>query len=444
VRAADEEVAVDEAPTPAAAPEAKPAPAPAPAPAAPAPTAQAPASKPEAAPATDKAPAADEAPAADAPPAGEETPAADAAPAADEAPAADAAPAADEAPATEAAPAADEAPAAGEAPATEAAPAAAATPAAKDGTPPADAKSAETPAAADDNMELSDEGEADAPAAAAAPAPATEEAVPAVEPEPVAPSAPVAAAPIPEAPRAPAPAADLAVEAPKITWTSRAAERAFTDFLRAGIAMTAEAPARFATDVAGMGDEAHVYASAGQEVLVKGSWPRGQMFVAYRPVPGAEIARYVGTIAIRQQAGAGASRGVVTKSADAIAPGDQLLSFDAVRDEYERQRSAATTARASGRAVSASVRATSEGAATLTRSDDVLELDRGSADGVSLAWLCEFAVPGRDRQVTWGRVVKVEQHSSHVAVMKLYQPVHVGDVARLSDGGAATSGRARL
>ncbi len=448
VLAVEEEVAVDEAPAPAASPAAKSGGTSAKTPAMPAakPAAEAPAAEPaveaEGVPAADEPAATEEASA-------EDAPAAEAAPAAEE-PAAEAA--ADEAPAGEADAAEESAPEA-EPPAAETpapapvavapapAPTAAVTPA---------APAASEPESADEDTEIADDAPAAEPAPVAtgiptAPVPAAvEEAVaePEAAEEPVAMEAAAEPLDLPSAPPLPTVRAEEEPAPAMIRWTNKASERAFTDFIRAGLALDPAAPPAFAARVTGTPDPARHYAGQSQELLVDGNWPRGQMFVAYRLEPGVAVAHYVGIVAVRQKVATGTARAVALKAADGIREGDVLLAFDAIRNDYERQRAQAGRRAVGGKPVVASVRALSDGRSFVGTSDQVLCVDRGSAEGIGLAWLCEFAVPGKDRQVTWGRVVKVDRHACHVALMKLYQPVRIGDEARLSDG--AVPARARL
>ena len=63
---------------------------------------------------------------------------------------------------------------------------------------------------------------------------------------------------------------------------------------------------------------------------------------------------------------------------------------------------------------------------------DILMVNKGGEDGVALGWLFELVVPGRDRELTSGRVVRVDPRASFVQLRKIYQPVQAGDRARLS------------
>jgi hypothetical protein len=73
---------------------------------------------------------------------------------------------------------------------------------------------------------------------------------------------------------------------------------------------------------------------------------------------------------------------------------------------------------------------------------DAVILDRGAAEGVGLGWLCEFLVPGKDRNLSYGRVVRVGLHACTVMMMRLYDPVQVGDRAKLSSGASAAGVKA--
>jgi len=311
-----------------------------------------------------------------------------------------------EAPATEV-PATEvpaEAPAA-EGPATEVVPVEA--PAAE--SPPAEAAPAEA-------------APAEAAPAEAAPAEAAETEVPATEE-----AAPAAAA----AAEAPAPVAPLKLER-EVTaapvWRLGSQDREFDDFVRAG--MPSDSAVKPVSRVVGPADADHNAATTNQDILVSGTHPRGRTFVAYRPENTRCSARYLGLVVVDQSAGPDVSRGVVRRARDGMYGGDLLYSLDDVRADFDRQRRAARGG--TGRPVVGKVHCFGEDRVYQARVDDTLIVDRGSADGVAVAWLCEIPLPGRDRQLTYGRVVKVTPHQSFVTVMKIFTPVQLGDQARLS------------
>jgi hypothetical protein len=83
------------------------------------------------------------------------------------------------------------------------------------------------------------------------------------------------------------------------------------------------------------------------------------------------------------------------------------------------------------------------GQSTVSSLYEILYCDKGSADGVALGWTFEAAVPGQERELTLGRVVRVDPHASFIRLVRMYQPVQVGDGARLFANSAAASARAR-
>jgi hypothetical protein len=154
-------------------------------------------------------------------------------------------------------------------------------------------------------------------------------------------------------------------------------------------------------------------------------------------MPAACSARYIGVVAIRKAVGVGQSRGTVVRSADAVESGDALVAMDDLRAEFERQAS-----RQSGlTGIQASVGCFASGGSIDSTMDDAVILDRGSADGVGLGWFCEFPLPGQERNLTYGRVVRVSPHAATVLLMRLYEPVQVGDRARLSSGAPAAGAK---
>lgn len=350
-------------------------------------------------------------------------------------------------------------PAAGEAPAPAADTAAAVAAPAPPAEPPPSAETAsdEAPAAAAGPDVVTPP---EPPAAAAAPEAAgagepTEESLepetPAAPESPDAevslddetPGAPVAAAPEPpvaveeSAPIVVTPRLEPAAPTRPIVWSSRAQAAAFDDFVRSGVPLSA-GPVRFPASVSGPLDEATPVAAPSEDVLVDGIYPRGMMFAVYRIVPESCSAHYVGVLAIRKPVGGGRSRGTVLKAEDVVEPGDSLVPLDALRSEYERQAS-----RQSGMAaLEATVGCFASGATTSAAMRDAVILDRGAADGVGLGWFCEFTMPGQEQNLTYGRVVRVGPHACTVMLIRLYEPVQVGDRARLSSGVPAAGAKA--
>jgi hypothetical protein len=214
-------------------------------------------------------------------------------------------------------------------------------------------------------------------------------------------------------------------------------ERAFLEFLRAGIS-TGAGPLQPPAVVVRVANAASRQASNDEEVIIGGTHPRGKAFAAYRIVPQSCIARYIALVAVDRSADPGNVRAVVKRSAEGVMAGDVLYPVDDIRAEYERQRGRAGTG---GKPVLGTVGCFPEDRAYQARSDDTFVVDRGSADGVSMAWLCEVVTPGKDQPPTYGRVVKVTPHASFVTLMKVYAPVQVGDQARLSGRPLTATGR---
>ncbi|MEK7477354.1 MAG: hypothetical protein AAB152_17170 [Candidatus Coatesbacteria bacterium] len=309
--------------------------------------------------------------------------------------------------------------------------------------PAAEAPAAEAPAAELPAAELPT-GETPAPEAipvevpaaeaAVAEAPATESTPPSAE-EPVTEPAPAVAV---EEPVPPTLVPTRPAVAPAPVLSARTQERAFQDFTRAGLS-TAAGPIKAPAMVVRVANAASRQASNDEEVIVAGTHPRGKAFAAYRNVPGSCMAKYVALLAVDRPADSGNMRAIVKRSSEGVMAGDLLYPVDDLRAEYERQRGRAGAS--GGKPVLATVGCFPEDRRYQARSDDTFVVDRGSADGVSMAWLCEVVTPGKDQPPTYGRVVKVTPHASFVTIMKVYAPVQVGDQTRLSERPLTTSVR---
>jgi hypothetical protein len=242
----------------------------------------------------------------------------------------------------------------------------------------------------------------------------------------------------------PVPEAELAMPeletepAPVFVWSAKAQERAFDDFLKAGFEMGTSAspvPVSLVMDTA---DGVHSLATLDDAVIIKGFFKRGQLLAAYHVSPGGCGAGYVGILAVVRTAGQATCRAVVKRITERISPGDLLLPLEEVRADFERQKR--TAARGAGGEVTASVSCLSDERNSINGPNDIIQLDRGSADGVALGWLAQAQMPGKESELTYGRVVRVGRNSCFIRIAKIYQPLISGDPVRLSFAGS--TGRA--
>ncbi len=282
---------------------------------------------------------------------------------------------------------------------------------------------------------------AQAPAPAAEPEPETEEAVEA--------EAPAAAEPVVEAAVTESPVEAEVFTAPVIApepspvpaWNARAHGAAFTDFLRAGIPTDPVKGMTFPASIVGMSEPSRLTSSQGEQVFISGSHPAGTVFAIYRSRRGARIATYIGLVSTLRSSAPGRTRAVVMRSVDSILPGDGLLPLAAAQAEFSRERDRATRDVEAGEAAG-SVVSMAENRAIQDRPDDLLLVNRGSRDGVTLAWVCELPREGSDRVAAYGRVVRTSDDSCLVRVVKSYEPVRPGVAARLASRPATDRARA--
>jgi len=281
--------------------------------------------------------------------------------------------------------------------------------------------------------------------AAAMPAPVAKAKEPEVQPEPE-PEAPAveekAVAEEPEmaveeesvaemAPPEPEPVIE-AMEAevlPTIAWNPRQLKGAFADFLEAGSADMKDA-AQFPSHVLRVSGVGRMAVAKGDEVVISGTYRRGQVLAAYHVDSGVSLSRYVGLVSVTAPAGTGASRATIIRSRDAMWVGDSLQPIEDVQESFASQRE--TSARPSAYPVVGRVERFGDGTLTQLYKDSLLVVNRGSRDGVGLAWLCELIVPGKATGTTYGRVVRADRYTCFVRPMKIYQPVQAGDQVRLS------------
>lgn len=280
------------------------------------------------------------------------------------------------------------------------------------------------------------------PAAAAPVVEPAEESVEAdvtpAEPEPVA----ADVAPVEES--SPAAIPVIAPEAPQPlpVWNARAQEAAFTDFLRAGIPVDPLKPTAFAARVAGATDAFRSGSVQREQLFITGAHASGRVFAVYRVTPGARLARYVGLVSMLRSAGADRTRAVVLRSMDIIQAGDGLVALDDARSEFDAERSRANRDAAKAGEAAGRVVCFHEDREIQTQPDDVLLVDRGSRDGITLAWVCEMPQEGSDRVAAYGRVVRLTPDACLVRVLKSYEPVRAGVTARLASRPASDRARA--
>ena len=226
--------------------------------------------------------------------------------------------------------------------------------------------------------------------------------------------------------------------APVFVWSAKARERAFDDFLASGYETGTTASPRPVSSVVEIADGISSGAVLNEAVIIRGYFKRGQIFAAFRVSPENCGAGYVGMITVTRTAGRATSRAVVMRMAERVMTGDLLVPLDDVRAEFERQKR--TAARSRGGMVTASVFCLSDGRTSVSIPHDIVQLDRGSADGVALGWLAQACVPGKESELTFGRVVRVGRKSCFIRIAKIYQPLETGDPIRLFFAGAARKG----
>lgn len=265
--------------------------------------------------------------------------------------------------------------------------------------------------------------------------PAEEEAI---EPEP----AIVDAAPVEEPAVTALPVIAPEPARPMPVWNARAQEAAFTDYLRAGIPVNPLKGPLFAARVVGTTDSFRSGSVQREQMFVTGSHATGRVFVVYRAIRGARLARYIGLVSMLKPAGADRTGAVALRAVDMIQPGDGLVALDDARKEFDGERARATRESEQAGETAGRVVCFHEDREIQTMPDDVLLVNRGSRDGITLAWVCELPEQGSDRVAAYGRVVRLAPDACLVKVLKSYEPVRAGVTARLASRPASDRARA--
>ncbi len=198
--------------------------------------------------------------------------------------------------------------------------------------------------------------------------------------------------------------------------------KGFDEFLKCGIAL-GKSPVTFDSQVLGRAAEVGAHAINGQEVVVEGSHPTGAQFAAYRAGRGSCVAYFLGMVEIMGPMGEMSCRGVVSRSEGPIAAGDVLYSYNALRADFDKQ----IGMEGDERQVKANVRCIQSGGRWLRNPREVMQLEAGRDAGVLYGQYFQASIPGYAGKKTYGRVIRVDKESCFLKIMKIYQPLQIGD-----------------